>query len=220
MAPSVNEVLSVTVSKKINQLQRYLIQNRHIITAFEYNECQAVYKYFVLLEDRPYQKGIYVDKHERDNVIVYRKKFLEKMKSLEHRMARYEEEAMEKIPLVLKALSEFLLKECGWLKLSEKEIRIHPNIPTEAYKAISIFEAKFPNAMAMFAFNNSTNHGTYAEDALIAARMNLKPGADRQLNIQHMVFEKNYVFEEDEDYDETMREKPKGIKVVLKEKGC
>ncbi|CAG8739862.1 3672_t:CDS:1, partial [Cetraspora pellucida] len=93
-------------------------------------------------------------------------------------------------------------------------------------KAIPIFEAKFPNATAMFAFDNSTNHGAYAEDALIAARMNLKPGgnqpimqsttfveANGQLNTQHIVFEKDYVFKKDEDYDETMRGKPKGIKV-------
>ncbi|CAG8625044.1 15527_t:CDS:2 [Cetraspora pellucida] len=44
-------------------------------------------------------------------------------------------------------------------------------------------------------------------------------GADRQLNTQHMVFEKDYIFKKDEDYDETMREKPKGIKVVLKKRG-
>ncbi|CAG8728882.1 23870_t:CDS:2 [Cetraspora pellucida] len=83
------------------------------------------------------------------------------------------------------------------LKLSEKEARMHLNILIEACcylmprktqegfwivdnlleqirnKAIPIFEAKFFNAMAVFAFDNSTNHEAYTEDALIAARMNL-----------------------------------------------
>ena len=80
---------------------------------------------------------------------------------------------------------------------------MHPNVPTKARcyllpgknqegfwtidnlleqvrdKAIPIFEAKFPNAIAVFAFDNSTNHAVYAEDALIAAKMNLKAGENQ-----------------------------------------
>ncbi|CAG8630957.1 1870_t:CDS:2, partial [Scutellospora calospora] len=105
-------------------------------------------------------------------------------------------------------VNKFLLEECGQLKLSEEEIRIHLNVSTKQVrdKAIPIFEAKFPNAIAVFAFNNSTNYTVYAEDALIA-------------KTQHMIFNKDYVFTDDDDYDKTMRGKPKGIKVVLKERG-
>ncbi|CAG8731255.1 6093_t:CDS:2, partial [Cetraspora pellucida] len=46
-------------------------------------------------------------------------------------------------------------------------------------KVIPIFETKFPNIMAVFAFDNSTNHKAYAENTLIAARMNLKPGENQ-----------------------------------------
>ncbi|CAG8707718.1 8103_t:CDS:2, partial [Scutellospora calospora] len=60
-------------------------------------------------------------------------------------------------------------------------------------KAISIFEAKFSNTTAVFAFDNSTNYRVYTEDTLIAIRMNLKL-RENQLKI----------FEEDEDYDENM----------------
>src|SRR6185369_8147964 len=69
-------------------------------------------------------------------------------------------------------------------------------------KAIPIFKAKFPNAIAIFAFDNSTNHAAYAKNALVAARMNLEPGekqpimrsttfidTDGQRKTQQMVFE-------------------------------
>jgi hypothetical protein len=84
-------------------------------------------------------------------------------------------------------VSEFLLEACGRLQLSEEEKRIHPNVPVEARcyltpgrnqegywtvedllnqiknKAIPIFETKFPDAIAVFAFDNSTNHTAYAK---------------------------------------------------------
>ncbi|CAG8526832.1 4801_t:CDS:2 [Acaulospora colombiana] len=44
------------------------------------------------------------------------------------------------------------------------------------YKAISIFEALFSNCIAVFAFNNSSNNSTFAADALVAKRMNIRPG--------------------------------------------
>ncbi|CAG8680347.1 10766_t:CDS:2, partial [Cetraspora pellucida] len=74
-------------------------------------------------------------------------------------------------------VSEFLLETCGWLQLSEEEINAYPDIPMEAhYKAIPIFETKFPNAITIFAFDNSTSHVGYAKDALLAERINLGPG--------------------------------------------
>ncbi|CAG8549478.1 20528_t:CDS:2, partial [Cetraspora pellucida] len=56
-------------------------------------------------------------------------------------------------------------------------------------KAIYIFEVKFSNAMAMFAFDNSTNHKAYAKDVLITTKMNLKPSRN-QLIMQLTTFVK------------------------------
>ena len=49
-----------------------------------------------------YRKGIYYDGHEWEDVVTYQKEFLEVMKELEQRMARYEEEKMDAIPPVLR----------------------------------------------------------------------------------------------------------------------
>lgn len=146
-------------------------------------------------------------------------------------------------------VSKFIFEECSWLKLSSEEIRIYPNIPKETHcyimpsknqenywtidsllnqiqnKAIPIFEAKFPNAITVFAFDNSTNHAAYAKDILVASRMNLGPGrnqpvmwsmtyndANRDQQFQSMVF--------DEDFeDPAMRGKSKEIKWILQERG-
>jgi len=42
-------------------------------------------------------------------------------------------------------------------------------------KAISIFETIFPNCIALFAFDNSSNHAAYRYNALVTNQMNLKP---------------------------------------------
>ncbi|KAG1489580.1 hypothetical protein G6F47_012193 [Rhizopus delemar] len=39
--------------------------------------------------------------------------------------------------------------------------------------AISLFEALHPNCVAVFLFDNSSNHGAFADDALVASRMTL-----------------------------------------------
>ncbi|KAG1050699.1 hypothetical protein G6F43_007047 [Rhizopus delemar] len=38
---------------------------------------------------------------------------------------------------------------------------------------ISLFEALYPNCVAVFLFDNSSNHGAFADDALVASRMTL-----------------------------------------------
>ena len=42
--------------------------------------------------------------------------------------------------------------------------------------AIPIFETLFPNCIGLFAFDNSSNYAAFKSDALIASKMNLKPG--------------------------------------------
>ena len=97
-------------------------------------------------------------------------------------------------------VSEFLSEACGRLCLSQEDIIKHPTVPNEArvylmpgknqegywtvqhlleqvkYKAIPIFEALFPNCIAVFAFDNSSNHSAYRSDALLANQMNHRPG--------------------------------------------
>jgi hypothetical protein len=43
-------------------------------------------------------------------------------------------------------------------------------------RAIPIFEARFPGAKALFAFDNATSHAAYADNALLARNMNLSSG--------------------------------------------
>ena len=95
-------------------------------------------------------------------------------------------------------VSEFLTEECGRLKLNLQQCQENPSIPEEArvylqsgkdqegfwtsehlieqlkMKAIPIFETLFPNCIALFAFDNSSNHAAYRSDAFVASRMNLK----------------------------------------------
>ncbi|CAG8749435.1 11768_t:CDS:2 [Rhizophagus irregularis] len=88
-------------------------------------------------------------------------------------------------------VSDFLLETIGCLKLTDEQAQVYPNISQEARKflrsgkneeewwwtakhlleqvknnAIPIFEIMHSNAIAIFAFNNSTNHGAMADNAL------------------------------------------------------
>ena len=56
-----------------------------------------------------YRKGVYLDGHEREDVVAYRKEFLKIMKELEQQMARYEGEEMEAIPPVLRSGEQELI---------------------------------------------------------------------------------------------------------------
>ncbi|CAG8553220.1 15470_t:CDS:2 [Cetraspora pellucida] len=189
---------------------------------------------------REYKKRIYFDGHEREDVVVYRSVFLDRLRTLEQRIAIYEGESMIKVLSVLNKeeqelvfvthdkcifysnngkkriwvhddemplrkkgnrrsimVSKFLTEECGQLKLTDEEIEMYPDVLAEARcyfmpgknqesywmvdhlldqirnKVIPIFEAKFPNATAVFAFDNSTNHAAYAKDIFITSRINL-----------------------------------------------
>jgi hypothetical protein len=41
---------------------------------------------------------------------------------------------------------------------------------------IPIFNYAYPDFKALFAFDNLSNHSSFAPDALLASRMNLNPG--------------------------------------------
>uniref|UniRef100_U9TTT3 Uncharacterized protein n=1 Tax=Rhizophagus irregularis (strain DAOM 181602 / DAOM 197198 / MUCL 43194) TaxID=747089 RepID=U9TTT3_RHIID len=142
-------------------------------------------------------------------------------------------------------VSEFLTEACGRFKLNAQTIENYPNIPQEACiylipgknqegywtmnhlleqvksKAIPIFEALFPTCIAVFAFDNSSNHAAFLPDALVASKMNHFPGGKQLVmrsttwgdnNQQDMCFSNDY-------FDEKLREKPKGMKQILLERG-
>jgi len=232
------------------------------------------------------KKGIYFDGHEREDVIEYRKVFLDKMLMYEKFMPIFEGENMEKLdPLLLSnekthifithdeclfyanddrpiiwaplgelplrkkgqgksiMVSEFLTEIDGRLKLSEEETLLYSEIPIEARKflkpgkneegwwtadhlldqvinyAIPIFEAKYPNSVGVFAFDNSTNHGAMAKDALNINKMNVNPGGKQAVmrstffgsnhTFQSMVFSTNHP---------TFPNQPKGMKQILIER--
>jgi len=236
-----------------------------------------------------HHQGMYYDGHEREDVLQYRKVFLEKMFDHEKYMSKYEGETMDRIipnlpegekerilvvhdesifysndgkrgvwtkngemPLRKKGngrsimVSEFLTEVNGRLCLQQADIEKHPYVPEEAqcylkpginqdgywtaehlleqieYKAIPIFEALYPDCIAVFAFDNSSNHAAFRNDALVAKRMNLKPGGKQPVmrdtyfgedkQPQSMVFPSTHP-------DEKLRNKPKGIKQVLIERG-
>lgn len=97
-------------------------------------------------------------------------------------------------------VSEFFTETHGRLKLNEEEILLHSKIPIETKKflksrkneegwwiaehlldqvinyAIPIFEVKHPDSIGIFAFDNSTNHGIMAKDALNVNNMNVNLG--------------------------------------------
>ena len=88
--------------------------------------------------------------------------------------------------------------------------------------AIPIFNAAFPGCQAIFAFDNASNHCSYATDALRVENMNLNPGGKQGILRegfmhgkglpQSMSFPRNY-------HNLELAGKPKGIKRVLKERG-
>ncbi|CAG8622240.1 19511_t:CDS:2, partial [Cetraspora pellucida] len=164
-------------------------------------------------------------------------------------MATYEEIKMEQIPPVLRVDERELIlvtyDECIFYSYDEKRgiwvysgimplrkkgseksiITIKHLLKQIKKKAIPIFEAKFPGATAVFAFNNSTNHAAFADDALVVQKMNKGPREKQSVmrpttfidvngrqRAQEMVFEEDYP-------NPNLREKPKGIKKILEERG-
>ena len=189
------------------------------------------YKYGV------WKKGVYIDGHEREDVVEYRQEFLERMIPLLDRMAWWSGDDMdvncgransresevvwvthdesifysnddggkgwgtEEHPDIHKKgkgrsimVSDFICSCHGRLRLDDLPIAevIEPGKNHDGYwqapdilnqleqKPIPAFEAMHPSATGLFVFDNSTNHGAYSSDALLAKpdKMNLKPGGE------------------------------------------
>jgi hypothetical protein len=107
--------------------------------------------------------------------------------------------------------------------------------------ALKIFNEAYPGKIALFVFDNSSAHGGYATDALRAEKMNLgtagkvpsmhdtwyldSNGVKRvqkmvfgEVNDPTMAFEENKKDETDAEKHKRLKGKPKGIRVVLKER--
>jgi hypothetical protein len=239
---------------------------------------------------KQHRKGIYYDGHEREDVVEYRKIFLQRMKAFEAKMTKYTGPHMDieieplywpwekeiilvvhdesifysndgkrgiwsedgEMPLRAKGngkslmVSEFLSEACGRLSLTTAERFAHPDVPKDArvmlkpgknaegywtaehlmeqveYRAIPIFEAKFPDAIGLFMFDNSSNHGAFLPDALVANRMNKGPGG-KQPKMRKTFWGPNNVEQllvwPDDHPDPKLRGQPKGIEQVLRERG-
>lgn len=90
-------------------------------------------------------------------------------------------------------------------------------IPQVLHRAIPIFETRYPGCVAVFLFDNSTNHGCMAEDALLASKMNLKDGGKNQVARRTTTWIANGVVHEQQMVhpDGTA----KGLRTVLEERG-
>ncbi|KAJ3804813.1 hypothetical protein F5876DRAFT_27274, partial [Lentinula aff. lateritia] len=103
-------------------------------------------------------------------------------------------------------ISDFILEDCGFLKLSPTEIVKQQRLSKEPLPpvqqlhlwplklewrklgrrkkqlvkdAIQIFDIKYPNDTAVFVFDCSSTHESFAKDALRANKMNRNPGGQQ-----------------------------------------
>src|SRR6266498_4034874 len=124
---------------------------------------------------------------------------------------------------------EHMMEQVSFLKFLFFAYTVYTNLillftTKLVHKAVPIFEILHPGCIAIFCFDQSTNHNAMAEDALIATRMNLGSGGvqpkmrdgwyinEREEKcIQSMTFPDNHPVEK-------LRGQPKGIKKVLEER--
>ncbi len=86
-----------------------------------------------------------------------------------------------------------------------------------ADRAIPIFEKTHPGKVALFMFDNSSNHNAYANDALVVSRMNLKDGGKQSLLHNGKMPDGSPHIMTFIDADGIT--KPKGIRRILEERG-
>ncbi len=212
-------------------------------------------------DKKSHHKSVYFDGHERDDVIEYRKEFIDRMFDLDRKciypghtpqlqpgekpiiqihhdestfyanadQSKYWGDGTMNI-LKQKSLRQAIMvsdfiEENGsdYLRHNGQEGRLLLETSTDGYfnndmlmkqvdKTIQIFEQKYPNAQALFLFDNAPSHKKYADDMLVADRMNVRPGGKQPVmrdtvfngQIQSMVLPDG---------------QPKGMKLVLEERG-
>jgi len=147
-------------------------------------------------------------------------------------------------------VSGFIYKADGFLKLTDTEIAQHNALPksqqlrktdstviiypgknadpwwdmkqlqAQLEHAIDLFELKHPNDQAVFIFDQSTAHGAFADDALVASCMNVNPGGKQPAMHSTIIPMDNAAASERGKPQSMVGEdgKPKGMEEVLKER--
>ncbi len=141
-------------------------------------------------------------------------------------------------------VSDFLTDVCKRLTLMDDDAATNDECAKEAYeimkpgknyddwwttedlakqvveKAIPIFECHFPNAQALFTFDNATSHVAFMVDALRAKQMNLGRGG-KQPQMRPMTYGNGIVQEMcfPPAHPPLLYGEPKGLKIVLEERG-
>lgn len=87
-------------------------------------------------------------------------------------------------------------------------------------KAVTIFKKEFPSCTGLWLFDNSTNHGAFASDALVASKVRLNPSG-KQPKMRNGYFgepkrTQPMCFPPDSEY---YPGEPKGARVILQERG-
>lgn len=138
-------------------------------------------------------------------------------------------------------VSDFLTETIGPLKDEQEEACVtmilganrdgfwdSRKLLEQVIRAINIFERTHPGNVGIFAFDNATSHTAFAEDALVASKMNLSPGGSVPKmrdttwsgGHQSMVIEEDYfVYNKKTKSNVNLRGQPKGIQWVLSERG-
>ncbi len=141
-------------------------------------------------------------------------------------------------------VNDFLADVCGRLTLANDDVTTNDKCgkeaceimkPSKIYdgwwttedlakqvvkKAVPIFEHRFPNAQALFAFDNATSHAAFAVDALRAKQMNLVRG-DKQPQMRPTTYGNGIVQEMcfPPAHPPLLYGEPKGLKIVFEERG-
>ena len=138
-------------------------------------------------------------------------------------------------------MSDFLTETIGCLKDDQGETReimvLRANydgywnsekLIAQVRRAIDIFERTHPDAIGIFAFDNATSYTAFVPDALVANKMNKAPGGKAPLmhnttfngRQQSMIIDYDLiVWDKEQKREVNIRGKPKGIKLVLEERG-
>ncbi|PBK85860.1 hypothetical protein ARMGADRAFT_1036033 [Armillaria gallica] len=146
------------------------------------------------------QNGMYIDGHEREDIVKYRKEFLERWKEYQKRMILYDNEGnIVSIPNGPEPeqkgdgqslmVSDFVVPEWGPLRDEDSEARLFfeagsgwqgyfaaDDLLKQTEEAIDIFESKTNGTMTgLFLFDNAPSHQKRAPDALSAQKMPKNP---------------------------------------------
>ncbi|CAG8550663.1 41960_t:CDS:2, partial [Gigaspora margarita] len=146
-------------------------------------------------ECKKWRKDIYIDGYKREDVVQYRQTvFLLMIKKLKPVLIEYDDKDLtklieKKIPSEKKQycehkiypkgrgqcihVSKFLYEPLGRVYLTEEQHAFYPEIPKHYITELLEIEIALLDTMLVFGFDNSSSHGAFTKDALVANRMNV-----------------------------------------------